>query len=147
MQVFDTNILVYAVDQESEFHSPCLRFIEESRRDPVPSYLTWSICYEFLRVSTHPKVLEFPLSSQEAWSFLQALLDSPGFAILTPTERHGSVLSQTLLELPDIRGNIVHDLHTAVVMRENGLSRICTRDAEFHRFPFLSVIDPIHPSR
>ncbi len=146
MQVFDTNVLVYAVDQESEFHSPCVQFIEESRRDPVPSFITWSICYEFLRVSTHPRVLKSPLSSQQAWLFLRALLDSPGFAILTPTERHASVLSQTLSELPDLRGNIAHDLHTAVVMRENGLSRICTLDAEFHHFPFLSVIDPIHPS-
>ena len=147
MQVFDTNVLVYAVDQESEFHSPCVKFIEESRRDPVPSFITWSICYEFFRVSTHSRVLKSPLSSQQAWRFLQALLDSPGFAILTPTERHASVLSQTLLELPSIRGNIAHDLHTTVLMRENGLSRICTRDAEFHRFPFLSVIDPLRSSR
>ncbi len=146
MQVFDTNVLVYAVDQESDFHSPCVKFIEESRRDPVPSFITWSICYEFFRVSTHPRVLKSPLNAQQAWRFLQALLDSPGFAILTPTERHASVLSQTLSELPEFRGNIAHDLHTAVVMRENGLSRICTLDAEFHRFPFLSVMDPIHPS-
>lgn len=146
MQVLDTNVLVYAVDRESEFHSPCAKFIEESRRDPVPSFITWSICYEFFRVSTHPRVLKSPLNAEQAWRFLQALLDSPGFSILTPTERHASVLSQTLSELPDLRGNIAHDLHTAVVMRENGLSRICTRDAEFHRFPFLSVIDPIHPS-
>ena len=50
---------------------------------------------------------------------------------------------ETLEELPELRGNIVHDLHTAVLMREHGISRICTRDADFHRFPFLSVIDPL----
>jgi predicted nucleic acid-binding protein len=27
-------------------------------------------------------------------------------------------------------------------MREHGIRRICTRDADFHRFPFLEVIDP-----
>ena len=31
----------------------------------------------------------------------------------------------------------------AVLMREHGVSRICTRDTDFHRFPFLSVVDPL----
>ena len=146
MKVFDTNVtnvLIYAVDEDSEFQAPCLRLLEESRHDPMPSYLTWSICYEFLRVSTHSLVLRSPMSSQDAWRFLEVLLDAPGFAMLTPTERHAAVLSRTVAELPDIRGNMSHDLHTAVLMREHGLSQICTRDTDFHRFPFLSVIDPL----
>lgn len=28
-------------------------------------------------------------------------------------------------------------------MREHGLRRIYTRDADFHRFPFLEVVDPV----
>jgi predicted nucleic acid-binding protein len=28
-------------------------------------------------------------------------------------------------------------------MREHGVSRIVTRDMDFHRFPFLEVIDPV----
>jgi predicted nucleic acid-binding protein len=28
-------------------------------------------------------------------------------------------------------------------MREHGIRRICTRDTDFHRFPFLEVIDPV----
>ena len=63
--------------------------------------------------------------------------------MLTPTERQADVPSRTLAELPDVRGSIAHDLHIAVLMREHGVSRICTHDADFHRFPFLSVIDPI----
>jgi predicted nucleic acid-binding protein len=79
----------------------------------------------------------------EAWRFIAALLSAPGSSLLRPTERHAAVLRQTLLELPDLRGNLMHDLHTAVLMREHGASRICTRDADFHRFPFLSVVDPL----
>ncbi len=71
------------------------------------------------------------------------MLDSPGFDLLSPTPRHAAVLSQTLNELPDVRGNLCHDLHTAVVMREHGIGAICTRDTDFHRFPFLSVVDPL----
>ena len=143
MRVIDTNVLLYTINEDSQYQAPCLRFLEELRNDPSPSFLTWSICYEFLRVSTHPRVLRSPRSTHDAWRFLEGLLDSPGFLMLTPTERHADVLSWTLAELPDIRGNIAHDLHTAVLMREHGVSRICTHDADFHRFPFLSVIDPI----
>ena len=42
-----------------------------------------------------------------------------------------------------VRGNQMYDLHTAVLMREHGVSRICTRDTGFHRFPFLTVVDPL----
>ena len=59
------------------------------------------------------------------------------------TPRHAAVLVQTLNELPDVSGNLFHDLHTAVLMREHGISRICTRDTDFQRFPFLTVVDPL----
>ena len=142
MLVIDTNVLIYAVDKDSPFHNPCRSFILEARQDPSPAFLTWNICYEFLRVTTHPRVSRTPLSSREAWNFLEMLLESPGFDLLVATPRHAAVLAQTLKELPDVNGNLFHDLHTALLMREHGVSRICTRDTDFYRFPFLTVIDP-----
>jgi predicted nucleic acid-binding protein len=32
---------------------------------------------------------------------------------------------------------------TAILMREHGISTIYTRDADFRRFPFLQVVDPV----
>lgn len=143
MLVVDTNVLLYAADRNSEFHGVCQEYLQGLREDASPSYLSWSICYEFLRVSTHPRVFERPWNTRAAWSFVSALLDSPGFEIITATPRHGRILQQTLQELPDLRGNLVHDIHTAVLMRENGISRICTRDSDFSRFPFLRIVDPL----
>ena len=76
-------------------------------------------------------------------NFLEVLLAAPGFSLLRPTERHQAVLTRTIEEFPDIRGNFVHDMHIAVLMREHGISRICTRDTGFYRFPFLTVVDPL----
>lgn len=143
MLVFDTNILIYASNTESELQDSCLRLLEDARRDPTPAFLTWNICYEFLRVSTHPRVLRRPWRPGESWRFIEVLLQSPSFSLLTASARHAAVLSQTLSELADVRGNLFHDLHTAVLMREHGISRIVTRDTDFHRFPFLDVIDPL----
>ena len=141
--VYDTNVLVYAVTEESELHNRCLQLLESSRRGSPPGFITWSVCYEFLRFTTHPRHLPEPLRPQDAWDFVKRLLESPGFRVLRPTDRHGEFLTQTLAELPNLRGNVMHDLHTAVLMRENNIARICTHDGDFRRFPFLETIDPM----
>ena len=143
MLVFDTNVLLYAADEDSEYREPCRRWIERARRDPSPAFLTWNICYEFLRTSTHRRVFRSPWMPGEARRFIAALVDSPGFEMLVATRRHAAILEQTVAELPDIRGNQMHDLHTALLMREHGVSRICTWDTGFHRVPFLRVVDPV----
>jgi toxin-antitoxin system PIN domain toxin len=143
MFVVDTNVLIYAADEDSEAHAACRTSIDQWRRQAAPWFLTWAICYEFLRVCTHARVFRRPWTAAAALGFLDALLAAPGVALLEPTVRHPAVLQQTLGELPDLRGNVMHDLHTAVLMREHGVSRIVTRDTDFHRFPFLSVIDPL----
>lgn len=143
MLVLDTNVLLYAANDDSEFQSACAGLLEECRRDPSPTFLTWRICYEFLRVATHRRIFPSPLTAAGAWSFLRVLLDSPGFGLLRPTERHARALARICEELPELRGNDARDLHTAVLMREHGIGRICTRDTDFHRFPFLTVVDPL----
>jgi toxin-antitoxin system PIN domain toxin len=139
----DTNVLLYAADQDSEFHRPCVALVESLRASAAPSFLTWNVCYEFVRVATHARVFVKPWTATAAWGFLEALLDAPGLSLLTPTSRHRAVLAQTLAEIPECRGNLVHDLHTAVLLREHGVGSICTRDTDFHRFPFLRVVDPL----
>jgi len=42
-----------------------------------------------------------------------------------------------------LAGNLLHDAHTAILMREHGIGRICTRDTDSNQFPFLEVIDPL----
>lgn len=143
MLVVDTNVLLYAADEHSVFHERSWANLQRWRRDPAPLFLTWSICYEFLKVGTTPRVFRSPMSVEEAWRFIDAVLNSPGGAMLTATDRHADVLARTLSEFPDLRGKVLHDVHTAVLMREHGVSRICTRDADFRRFPFLTVVDPL----
>ena len=108
-----------------------------------PWYPTWGICYEFLRVTTHPRVMARPRTGPEAWAFLTAVLASPGLGLLRPTNRHTQVVGEILDELPDLRGNRMHDLHTAALMREHGIRTVYTRDTDFHRFPFLEPLDPL----
>ena len=88
-----------------------------------------------------PRCLGWTASA--AWSFVTALLASPGLGILVPTQRHADVAEEIISELPHLAGNLFHDAHTAILMREHGIKQICTRDTDFNRFPFLEVIDPL----
>jgi len=72
-----------------------------------------------------------------------ALLASSGIGVLVATQRHLDVAAEVISELPHLAGNLIHDSHTAILMREHGIARICTRDTDFNRLPFLEVIDPL----
>lgn len=143
MFVVDTNVLVYAADQDSPAHARCVALVDDWRRQASAWYLTWPIIYEFLRVSTHPRVFRTPCPVQRAWQFIEVLLASPGLSVLAPTARHAEVAAEVIRELPFIAGNLMHDAHTAVLMREHGIRRVYTRDTDFHRFPFLEPVDPL----
>jgi toxin-antitoxin system PIN domain toxin len=140
--VVDTNVLVYGADQDPLHHQPCRQLLEDCRRQPAAWFLTWSIIYEFLRVTTHLRVMRRPWRVLDAWQFVDALLASPGVTILVPTDRHAAVAAQVLGDHPYLSGNLLFDAQTAILMREHGIRRIYTRDADFHRFPFLEPIDP-----
>jgi len=141
--VVDTNVLVYAADLDSPYHSACRSWLEAQRRKPDAWYSTWPIVYEFLRVTTHPRVMRNPWSPALAWSFIASLLPAPGFSVLGYTRRHPEILEHLLTEMPHLAGNILHDAHTVCLMREHGLRQIVTRDADFHRFKGIEVLDPV----
>ncbi len=143
MFVVDTNVLVYAADTASPEHVRCRAQLEAWRGQALPWAMSWNIVYEFLRVVTHPRVLRRPWSAPQAWEFVAAVLAAPALQMLTQTTRHAAIAAQTIGELAELRGNLLHDAHTAILMREHGVRRIVTRDTDFHRFPFVEVVDPL----
>ncbi len=143
MFVVDTNILLYAAERQFPEHERCRAALLEWRTRVDAWFLTWSILYEFVRVATHPRVFRRPWSAPAAWGFVQAVLTAPGLELLVESDRHAAVVAEVFSELPDLRGNILHDAHTAILMREHGIREIYTRDTDFYRFHFLRPIDPL----
>jgi len=121
--VADTSVLVYAADEDAPEHARCRALVEAWRQRAGAWYVTWGICYEFLRDVTHPRVMRHPWTMSEGAGFLSALLASPGLGVLVPTDRHARVLAEVVAEVPGLSGNIVHDTQTAVLMREHGGGR------------------------
>ncbi len=143
MFVVDTNVLLYAANASAPEHARCRQLLLQWRRESLPWHVTWGILYEFLRIATHPRVLERPWSAASAWDFVATLLLSPGLSVLQETERHSEVAREVFTGKAPISGNLVFDAHTAVLMREHGITRIYTRDTAFHTFEFVTVVDPL----
>lgn len=143
MFVVDTNLLVYAVDQDYLRHREMQNLVKQWGQSIEQWFVTWSIVYEFLGVTTQRNIFAHPLNFADSWSFIETLLDFPSFSILSETDRHAEVVRDLVREYPHMSGTRFHDLHIAAVMRENGIADIRTADADFHQFKFLRVINPL----
>lgn len=143
MFVVDANLLLYAVNSDSPDHPSARELLEEWRHGERTWFMTWGIIYEFLRVSTHGSVFPRPLDLPTAKAWIKTVQAGPQSALLVETHRHEQVLGQLIAEHPRLRGNPVHDLHTAALMREHGVTEIRTADSDFHQFPFLEVVNPL----
>ncbi len=143
MFVVDTNILLYAANPGATEHDGARAALEAYRRDGGLWFLTWGIIYEFLRVSTHRRVFPRPLTLASALEWVDAVRAGGRCQVLAETERHPYILEELSARHPRLAGNPVHDLHTATLMLEHGVSEIRTADTDFHQFKFLRVTNPL----
>jgi len=139
----DTNILLYAANRDAPEHESACGFLNACGADAGLWFLTEGICYEFLRVATHTRVFPRPLSSREAMGFLDALLVSGRFEILSAGARHWELLKQILKPLPRASGNLFFDIRTVASMCEHAVRLLYTADTDFLQFPQIEVRNPL----
>jgi toxin-antitoxin system PIN domain toxin len=138
----DTNILLYASDEESPHHEKAKRFIEGRGDDPDLLCLTWGTLMGYQRIATHPSIFRNPLNAQQAWSNVENLLALPRCRIVQEQENFDKEYAELSGQL-GVRGNLVPDAHLAVLLRQHGVTKIYTADSDFRKFEFLKVINPL----
>jgi hypothetical protein len=141
--VIDTNILLYAANEDAEENEKAVSFLRETAESPTRWYLTEGIVYEFLRVATHPRVFPSPLTAKEALRFIRALLSRSTLAVLGATERHWDLLEVELASLVRPAGNLLFDIRTVTIMRDSGVRTIYTTDTDFLQFRGIRVVNPL----
>lgn len=137
----DANVLLYARDESSPFHERARRWLAEQLNGPVRVGLPWQSLVAFVRIGTHPRAYDRPLSPEQAWHQVEDWLAAPASWIPQPTHAHADVLG-SLIRRYDLRGNIVSDAHLAALAIEHGLT-LCSADTDFARFSELRWIDPV----
>lgn len=141
MLLVDTNVLLNAVNSDSPEHARARRNLESCVNGREVWCLTWGLIYEYLRVATHPRVFRNPLSFDQALKFLGDLTSSGNCRIISETGEHMGILASCAEETHRLSGNVLHDFHTAVLMREHGIEDIVTGDRDFRAFPWLRIRD------
>jgi len=104
----DTNVLVSAhreeFPQHRKFAARLTGLAEGRARWAIPVFCLG----EFLRLTTHPRLLAPPFSIPEACEALTRVLRSPSLRVLTPGERFWPLVVEAVSEA-DAAGNVVFD--------------------------------------
>jgi uncharacterized protein len=135
MKIVDANVLLYAVNEDSEHHVTAREWLDSALVQAETIGFTWSAVLAFLRVSTHPAVFARPLTTEESVATIRTWLAQPSATIVEPTPRHLSVLGGLLVEA-GTAGNLVNDAHLAAVAIENA-AELISYDSDFGRFEGL----------
>ena len=137
----DANILLYAVDEASDRHERARAWLEEQLNGVRRVGLPWQALTGFVRVGTHPRALERPLTPDEAIAYVDAWLAAPAAWIPRPTDAHAEVLG-SLVRRHGVTADLVPDARLVALALEHGLT-VCSADTDFARFPEIEWLNPL----
>ena len=140
MILLDTNVLVYASVPADARHAVCRAFVEATLSRPREYCLTWVNLFEYLRVVTHPKILDPPLAFDEAFRNVRDLAGR--IPVIQPGDRHLDYVARVAADLAPVRGDRVFDCRIAAILLENGGSRVLSFDTRFRRIRGIEVVTP-----
>lgn len=142
MIAVDTNLLVYAHREDSDFHAEALHAIlslaEGSRLWGIP----WPCVHEFISITTHPSIYAPPTTIGVALDAMEVWLESPFCRMIG----EGMGYFQRLRELAEggkVRGPMIHDARIAAICLHNGVTELWTADRDFSRFRPLKTVNPL----
>ncbi|MEB3034105.1 TA system VapC family ribonuclease toxin [[Mycobacterium] nativiensis] len=139
--IVDANLLLYAVDADSRHNTAAAAWLEEALRGANRIGLPWQTIGAFLRIVTHPRVAENPLSGPDAWSYVADWLAVPVVWVPPATETTAQVYAKICGQV-DVTGNLVPDAQLAALAMEHGVE-LASADSDFQRFPGLRWINPL----
>lgn len=142
MIVPDVNLLVYAYNADAPLHQRAKDWWEDAlSRTERPVGLDWVVMLGFVRLMTHPAVLENPLRPEQATAPLAEWLAQPHVEVLQPGPRHLQIF-ESLLVGTGVAGNLSTDAHLAALAIEHK-AELHSNDRDFGRFPGLRWRNPL----
>jgi len=138
----DVNILLYASDEQSPYHSRARSFLDDCAMRPEVLCLGWPTVTGYLRIATHPRVFVRPLTQESATANIDALLGLPHVRVLSEEEGFWQVY-RTVADPVHARGNLVPDAHLAALLLQHGVRTLYTNDRDFRKFDFLDTRNPL----
>lgn len=140
MFIVDTNVLIYARNEDAPQHEVALGWLDGALSGREPVGFAWLALVGFIRLVTRPGILGHPLDVAEATASVEAWLQAPPATVATPTARHASILAG-LLSQRGTGGNLTNDAHLGALAIEHDAT-IVSFDRDFGRFSGLRTLVP-----
>ena len=143
MKSLDTNILLYAVNEDCREHSVCLDIVKKALKEKNKWLVADQVWFELYRLLRNPVVLEKPLSAQDASSIINWYRESSGWLQCAwdpemMDELHG------LWSLDNFTVRNTFDAVLALTLKNHGVKEFYTRNTkDFKRLGFFKVINPL----
>jgi len=138
----DTNILVYAHREDSEWHQQAENSVRSLAEGLTAWAIPWPCVHEFLAIATHPRIFRTPTPIDSALDQIDAWLESPSLVILAEDENYWTTL-RALIGQVRIGGPRVHDARVAALCLSHGVRELWTADRDFSLFHALRVRNPL----
>lgn len=142
MILLDANVLIYAHNQDAEYHDAARTWLDERLSTPTRVGLPWESALAFVRLTSNPRIFPAPLSVRQAWNTVESWLEADPVWIPTPTDRHQEVLAALIPYVG--KPNHLPDAHLAALALQYGLT-VISADSDFARFPSVRWHNPLHP--
>ena len=143
MKSLDTNILLYAADEDCREHDAALGLVNEALRSPAEWLLADQVLFEMYAGLRHPGVFAKPLSAVEAARRVAFLREESGFSFCCHELRSWPTI-RAVFSVPAFPRRRTYDLVLAVTLRSNGVAEFYTRNvADFRDAGFSRVVNPI----
>ena len=141
MIVPDLNLLVYAHNDGAPLHDAARRWWEGLVNGAERIGVPWIVAVGFVRLMTHPRVLEHPVTPDQAVDYVRAWFQSPSVVPINPGAGHLDHFRRNLIAA-GVGGNMVTDSHLAAVAQEYQ-AEVHSNDTDFSRFPGLHWRNPL----
>ncbi len=142
MTACDTNLLVYAHREDSDFHAQARELVDALRHQPAAWAVPWPCIHEFIGIVTHPRIYRPPSSLAQALGFVEALLASPSLQLLAESDGYFEKLRRCT-EPARLKGPAIHDARIAALCLHHGVNELWSADRDFSAFPQLKTRNPL----
>jgi hypothetical protein len=119
----DTNILVYAHREESEWHEQAERAVRGLAEGAATWAIPWPCVHEFLAITTHPRIFRAPSPLEVALDQIDAWFESPSIVMLAEDAAYWGTL-RTLVAQARIEGPRVHDARVAALCLRHAVGEL-----------------------
>lgn len=142
MIAIDTNLLVYAHREDSEWHVAAKSCLVDLANSGRPWAIAWSSVHEFLAVVTHPRIYSPPTPQTTAFESINAWLGSPDLHLLHEGPGYLDKLERLCVQ-GRIGGGRIHDARIAAICLNHRVAELWTADRDFSLFPGLRTRNPL----